>query len=285
MAQIKCPDCGKEQEDTNKFCKNCGANLSNVKAEEVKLDLDTAPTEKKADLSTSTNNEAKIDLNTSPTEEKADLKTAQTEENIDAKASEVKETPKAAVGNKKICSKCGHELKNEKFCPRCGQSTASIVPYEAKTESQAENKDKTCPSCGTKVSTEKFCPNCGSKIGEEKPAQTQNVPQKYCRNCGNPIDPKAEICPKCGVRQVAAQKKEPLFSLVLSLIFPGLGQFYNNQSSKGIYLIIGAIVSIVLSIFIIGFLLYMFVWLYGMYDAYSTAIALNNGEYVEDKLF
>lgn len=262
MAQIKCPDCGKEQEDTNKFCKNCGANLSNVKAEEVKLDLDAAPTEEK------------IDLNTDPTEEK-----------LDTDASEVKETPKAPVENKKICSKCGHELNNEKFCPRCGQSTASIVPYEAKTESQGENNDKTCPSCGTKVTTEKFCPNCGSKIEEKKPVQTQNAPQKYCRNCGNPIDPKAEICPKCGVRQLTVAKKEPLFSLILSLIFPGLGQFYNNQAHKGIFLIIGAIVSIVLTIFVIGVLLYMLVWLYGMYDAYSTTIALNNGEYVEDKLF
>ena len=31
MAIIICPDCGKEQDNLNKFCRNCGADLSKVK--------------------------------------------------------------------------------------------------------------------------------------------------------------------------------------------------------------------------------------------------------------
>ena len=30
MAIIVCPDCGKEQDNLNKFCRNCGADLSKV---------------------------------------------------------------------------------------------------------------------------------------------------------------------------------------------------------------------------------------------------------------
>ena len=27
---------------------------------------------------------------------------------------------------------------------------------------------------------------------------------KYCHACGNPLDPRAELCPRCGVRQAVA---------------------------------------------------------------------------------
>ena len=80
-------------------------------------------------------------------------------------------------------------------------------------------------------------------------------------------------------------EKNPVFALVLSLIFPGLGQFYNNQNKKGIILIIAFLVSWVLMFILIGFILILIVWIFGMYDAYSTAKALNNGEYVEDQFF
>lgn len=262
MALIKCPDCGKEQEDTNKFCKNCGANLANIKAEPEAIEVEETKVVQDEVKEAEIGEEAKEDE-----KPKLDLNTSTNAE----------ETTPPKAENKKICSKCGYELKNEKFCPKCGQSTASIVPYES--------KEKTCPSCGTKITTEKFCPNCGCKTdGTIK--QTTNVPQKYCRNCGNPIDPKAEICPKCGVRQMAVVgEKNPVFALVLSLIFPGLGQFYNNQNKKGIILIIAFLVSWVLMFILIGFILILIVWIFGMYDAYSTAKALNNGEYVEDQFF
>ena len=229
MAEIKCPDCGKEQPDTNKFCKNCGANLENIKtaSEEIKIE------------------------------------------------SSEKTIP--ATENKKICSKCGYELKNEKFCPKCGQSTASVVPYET--------NEKTCPVCGHKINNGKFCPNCGKDLGSQTIGQ-ESRPQKYCKNCGSQIDLNAEICPKCGVRQMAAKtEKSPAIALVLSFIFPGIGQIYNDQTKKGIYLIVGYIVSWLLIVILIGALLILLIWLYGMYDAYTSAKAINEGKYLEDKLF
>lgn len=48
-------------------------------------------------------------------------------------------------------------------------------------------------------------------------------------------------------------------------------------------LIIGAIISAILTIILIGGLLYFLIWVYGMYDAYKSAQAINNGELLEDK--
>ena len=35
--------------------------------------------------------------------------------------------------------------------------------------------------------------------------------EKYCSNCGQVIDIRAEICPKCGVRQSYSQPPHPTF--------------------------------------------------------------------------
>lgn len=164
---------------------------------------------------------------------------------------------------------------------------------------------KICPNCGKEnQDTFKFCENCGQKLDtilnkefEEETNNTNNTednntktvnnrPTQFCKYCGEKIDAEAEICPKCGVRlKNPVSEKNPAIALVLSLIFPGIGQLYNEQNHKCLMLIIGAIISAILTVIIIGFLLYFLIWIYGMYDAYKSAQALNNGELLEDKLF
>ena len=138
--------------------------------------------------------------------------------------------------------------------------------------------------CSTVVDKEKFCPKCGQKLD---PQAQMSRKLTYCRNCGSQIDAEAEICPKCGVRQKnpPVENKNPLFALILSFIFPGLGQIYNGQNHKGILLIVSYIVSFILWVILIGMILTLLVWLYGLYDAYTTAEHINNGEFTEDKLF
>jgi TM2 domain-containing membrane protein YozV len=114
---------------------------------------------------------------------------------------------------------------------------------------------------------------------------------KFCRHCGKKVNPKAEICPKCGVRlkrppkaravkravakTTAAPKttskrrklsgpKNAALAAILSLILPGLGQIYNGQIGRGITFIIiivilGAI-PFILTIFF-GFLIIFLFWL------------------------
>lgn len=150
-----------------------------------------------------------------------------------------------------------------------------------------------CTVCNNDVDDNaEFCPNCGTKVEqmatanevENQTVASQNT--KFCTNCGDQIDVNAVICPKCGV-QIAGttEEKNPILALILSIFFPGIGQFYNGQPKKGILLIIAAIISVALFIIMIGAVLYLIVWVYALYDAYTSAVSINNGEQLEDRLF
>ena len=155
------------------------------------------------------------------------------------------------------CLNCGAKLNDELYCPDCGQATGI----------------KTCPNCRQKTVGEDYCTHCGYKI---------NPFVKNCNSCGSKIDSKARVCPNCGAKVI---HKSPILAVVLSFIFPGLGQLYNNQFHKGLILIIANIISYLLCLIFIGLILVLLIWVYGMYDAFVSAQALNNGELLEDRLF
>jgi TM2 domain-containing membrane protein YozV len=73
------------------------------------------------------------------------------------------------------------------------------------------------------------------------------------------------------VIQNKISKKNPNVALILSLILSGLGQFYNGQYVKGILLLFAELVGFAL--FIIPGII---VWLFGMYDAYTSAKKINS---------
>ena len=100
----------------------------------------------------------------------------------------------------------------------------------------------------------------------------------YCFSCGEVIKAEAEICPKCGVRQKTnplIQMKNPGIAAIASFFFAGLGQIYNGEIGKGLLLIIVQTVNVFLMFVIIGFFTYPIVWIYGIYDAYTTAEKIN----------
>lgn len=53
----------------------------------------------------------------------------------------------------------------------------------------------------------------------------QGTSERYCSNCGESIDPKAEICPECGVRQQVAgsTQKDRTVAAILAIFLGGLG--------------------------------------------------------------
>ena len=61
---------------------------------------------------------------------------------------------------------------------------------------------------------------------------------KYCTNCGEQIDIKAEICPKCGVRQpnTFTGEKSRITAALLALFIGGFGihKFYLGSTGWGI---------------------------------------------------
>ena len=71
-------------------------------------------------------------------------------------------------------------------------------------------------------------------------AVNKSVEEKYCTECGAIIKAKAEICPKCGVRQVlfamAPNRKSKLAAALFALFLGGLGlhKFYLGMIGWGI---------------------------------------------------
>jgi TM2 domain-containing membrane protein YozV len=101
--------------------------------------------------------------------------------------------------------------------------------------------------------------------------------QNFCPNCGAGLQYKdAEVCPTCGVRIRQAEperKKEPVLSAVLNFIFAGSGQVYNGELGKGILFLFGTVIGV-----FIFFFPGLIIWIYGIYDAYTTAVKMNRGE-------
>ena len=84
----------------------------------------------------------------------------------------------------------------------------------------------------------------GTSTTSEPSMQTAN-PTKFCFACGQSIDTRAEICPKCGVRQpgqgnglgtTTASGKNRVTAALFALLLGGLGvhKFYLGKPVQGI---------------------------------------------------
>ena len=103
-----------------------------------------------------------------------------------------------------------------------------------------------CANCGTKIEEGiKFCSGCGKAVigvsnepvtpMVQQPvvlqAQTVMADEMYCFSCGSAIKKIAEICPKCGVKQISVpysqnvptEKKNNVVFLIFSILFIVVG--------------------------------------------------------------
>lgn len=75
--------------------------------------------------------------------------------------------------------------------------------------------------------------------------RVKGTDEKFCTDCGQAIKAKAEICPKCGVRQLAAPTafgatapngKSKIAAALLAFFLGGFGvhKFYLGQIGQGI---------------------------------------------------
>ena len=154
-----------------------------------------------------------------------------------------------------------------------------------------------CQSCGSEVEDgAKFCKNCGSEVIVEE--ENTNVSEtKFCANCGFEMPQNTKFCPQCGtptggVPQVANNTnnaivnsdKSPGLAAILSFLIVGLGQIYLGLTKKGIILFVAAIISGFLMLVIIGWITWLIVWGYAIYDAYNSGEKMRNGIPVEDTI-
>lgn len=122
-----------------------------------------------------------------------------------------------------------------------------------------------CPNCGKNTPEGKFCEHCGASV-----QTTQTFQQPAAQQ---PVY----------TQQPAAVKTEKSAGVaaILAFFFTGSGQVYNGNVGKGIGILIGTIIGYF--IFVIPGII---VWIYGVYDAYTTAQKMNKGEipYVETRM-
>lgn len=131
----------------------------------------------------------------------------------------------------KICQKCGHPNPSATgtaldTCPQCGvpYNPAAAASANAAPVFSAAAPAPAAPSAPLKRADEKFCSECGALI---------NV--------------KAEICPKCGVRQMPVPFANPLGKTssggrnkvvagFLGIFLGGLGvhKFYLGKGLQGV---------------------------------------------------
>ncbi len=123
-----------------------------------------------------------------------------------------------------------------------------------------------CENCGAPISDDAtYCEGCGEKTGNPGPAEPSPSPSVPAR----PVQ-KAKDTP-------VPQVKNPFIALILSLLITGIGQIYNGQLKKGLLLLVGVII-----LWVVFWPIAIIVWLFGMYDAYTTALKINKGEAVPD---
>ncbi|HTT72252.1 MAG TPA: TM2 domain-containing protein [Anaeromyxobacteraceae bacterium] len=73
---------------------------------------------------------------------------------------------------------------------------------------------------------------------------TLSPTQKYCHACASVLDVRAEICPKCGVRQAelsgASEKRSRVTAGIFALILGGIGvhKFYLGKPVQGVLYIL-----------------------------------------------
>jgi len=102
--------------------------------------------------------------------------------------------------------------------------------------------------------------------------------KKYYRsNCGAEVEDYYSACPKCEARFGAPN---PGIAVVLSFLFMGFGQLYNQQIGKAIIFFVCPIISFKLFEVTDGFIFIplLILWIYGFCDAGITAGKINAGE-------
>ena len=134
-----------------------------------------------------------------------------------------------------------------------------------------------CQQCGkSNLDNARFCDSCGASL---QPVPFQQVPPPVYQQPvyqPQPVYQQAPVYPPMSPVQPVMPRgdlRSPGIAGVLSFLCCGLGQLYNGETLKGAGLFVGAIIASVI-FNILGFI----VVLYSIYDAFTTAKKINEGQ-------
>ena len=137
-----------------------------------------------------------------------------------------------------------------------------------------------CSSCGTAlISKNAPCPSCGHVKTTFNPQQASSG---FCSSCGAALIGKSTTCMKCGYTKTKYNPMTPpqgalyknegtglILSIVLGLFcLNGIGQIYAGKVGRGIGIMIGSWVLIVVGVltFGIGLIAYLAIFIWQIFD-------------------
>ena len=149
-----------------------------------------------------------------------------------------------------------------------------------------------CGSCGTAlISKNAPCPSCGHVKTTFNPQQASSG---FCSSCGAALIGKSTTCMKCGYTKTKYNPMTPpqgalyknegtglILSIVLGLFcLNGIGQIYAGKVGRGIGIMIGSWVLIVVGVltFGIGLIAYLAIFIWQIFDTKKLCREFN--EYV-----
>lgn len=149
-------------------------------------------------------------------------------------------TPVELAG-KTITCKCGMKVTipavSQAVGPPPKQPAATLQPQLQTTATPVT------PTLAQPIAQSQYQPILQPQYQQTQvPPNGMNQPTKFCHACGQPIDARAEICPKCGVRQPGMSaggtggSKNRLMAALLALFLGGLGvhHFYLGRPIMGV---------------------------------------------------
>ena len=139
----------------------------------------------------------------------------------------------------------------------------------------------TCTNCNAILSpTSTSCPSCGSPRRSQSSSGTSGG--GFCGGCGGPLASKFSPCPKCGhvkttfnpaVPPQGGLYKNEGTGLILAIILgffglSGIGEIYAGRVGRGIGILIGGIILLVLMIVTMGItgIVYLIIFIWSIFD-------------------
>lgn len=148
----------------------------------------------------------------------------------------------------KTCQKCGHMNPDAtgdemEACPECGAIYSRVAAAMAAKAEKLQGS-----TAAASANPQGFAPvDAAAPAASVGLSRAKRADEKFCSECGSIINAKAEICPKCGVRQMAAPSASPLghttangknkiVAGVLALFLGGIGghKFYLGKGFQGV---------------------------------------------------
>ena len=182
------------------------------------------------------------------------------------------------------CTSCGAIISTgSTTCASCG------APQRRQVSSGGGGF---CGSCGTAlISKNAPCPSCGHVKTTFNPQQANSG---FCSSCGAALIGKSTTCMKCGYTKTKYNPMTPpqgalyknegtglILSIVLGLFcLNGIGQIYAGKVGRGIGIMIGSWVLIVVGVltFGIGLIAYLAIFIWQIFDPKKLCREFN--EYV-----